>query len=81
MRAYQCKCGASLIEGLEYQFPPRLSYWYCPVCQHILEEQETGEFKLFGLVKGNEKLCVQNEMVKGCIRNLKTGETTFPDSV
>lgn len=82
MRAYKCeKCGISLIEGLEYQFPPRLSYWYCPACQLVFEEQGTGGIKLFRLVKGNEKLCVQDEIVKGCIQNMTTGERTFPDSV
>ena len=80
MRKYKCtKCGKPLIEGLEYQFPPRLSYWYCSTCQTIFKETDKGVVEFYGDVEGNERLCVQDEEIRGFIQE-GDGRRAYPDT-
>lgn len=81
-RKYNCpQCGKRLIEGREFQFPPRLSYWYCPKCQHIFGETEDRNVVAYAPVKGNENRCVQNDNIRGCVENLNTKERTYADNL
>lgn len=82
MREYNCpKCMTPLIEGLEYQFPPRLSYWYCSKCQHIFRETGQSTVIFHSHIEGNERLCVQINCVRGSIENTLTGEKMYPDDL
>ncbi len=82
---YNCKiCKLELIKGKEYQFPPRLSYWYCPKCQKIYRECE-GKGKKYILYMGNvedhKDECIQDFNSRGFVENLNTGEFLYPESV
>lgn len=81
-RKYDCsECGKPLTEGLEYQFPPRLSYWYCKNCQQIYKEINMGEIRAYAPVAGNEKLCVQDNSIRGFVEDTRTGKITYPDDL
>lgn len=83
MRVYFCKtCRIKLLEGCEYQFPPRLSYWYCPQCQVVFEENDTQSgVGLIGPVKGNEDKCIQDFNVRGLEMNTDTGARIFKETL
>lgn len=81
-REYNCpQCGKPLIEGLEHQFPPRLSFWCCSNCQQVFKEIDKGEIVAHAPVKGNERLCVQDDAVRGFIENTQTGKRSYPDDL
>jgi len=81
MRGYKCpECGKPLIEGLEFQFPPRLSYWYCSKCQLVFRETDKGNVALSGNVEGNERLCIQEEEIRGFVQD-GDGRKTYPDTL
>ena len=77
---YNCpKCKTDLIRGREYQYPPRLFYWYCPKCQRVHEEH--GEvkktFRCIGDVSDHKSKCIQDINVCGYVENTLTGEKTY----
>ena len=78
---YNCpKCNIELIKGLEYQYPPRLFYWYCPLCQRVYKKnQESIEY--IGDVENHKEKCIQDLNVSGFILNTVTGEKSYPKSV
>ena len=77
---YNCKiCGLELIKGREYQYPPRLSYWYCPQCQKIYRECEGKYILYIGDTKDYKDECIQDFNSRGFIENTLTGEKSYPD--
>lgn len=81
-REYNCpKCGKPLIEGLEFAFPPRLSYWYCAICQWVFKETDERVVVAHLPVLHNERLCVRDDNIKGFVENLETGEKIYSDDL
>lgn len=83
---YNClKCKTELIRGAEFQFPPRLSYWYCPKCQEVYAEHEGAEntrcIVYVGNVENYKSECIQDWNSRGFIENTITGEKFYPNNL
>ncbi len=81
-KTYNCPiCGKPLTEGLEFQFPPRLSYWYCVGCEWIFEETDKRVVVAYRPILNNERLCVQVDNIRGFVYNRETGEKIYSDDL
>lgn len=83
-RSYNCPdCGKPLTEGLEYAFPPRLSYWCSKNCQQIFKEIDKGEIVAYVPVAGDEKLCTKDDSIRGYVYKIRDPVygITYPDDL
>ena len=81
-RSYNCpECGKPLTEGLEYQFPPRLSYWCCQDGQQIFKETDKGGIVAYVQIAGDGRLCKQDDSIRGYVMDMRTREITYPDDL